>query len=905
MSPEPPSFSALPRPARVLVGAVTALAVGVVAVAQLTAGGPLEPLPFAICLALWTVGSFFDVRAPGGYWLQPHLPAFVAAVALLPPAAIAMVAVAVFLPGALQRGERWYRPAFNAATFALGGAIAGTVVSLTCGPGTAGELARGDVAALFAAVLVLVGVNHALVSAVSALTRGDAPRRALEGALRLRTTFGAGLFFDLALALTGASMAVMWRSYPEALPLAVGPAGLVCASLLVPKLHHASRTDAKTGLFNYGHVHHLMGVGIADATRTARPVSVLMVDLDHLRKLNNRHGHLLGDHVIAEVARVLAEVTGDRGSAGRFGGEEFCAVLPETTALEAATVAEEVRARVAALPVSGTRHPSTVSIGVASFPEHGADVEAVLHAADMALYDAKLGGRNRVRVAPPKASTGHVAVPARRRRRRGRAEVRATETARRIVQAAAEAHGPAAPRETPEPPVRHRRRRGAARGALLVSLCLPAAAGVAALAAPAAGTARIATNPVLAAVLLVALVVLAGQRADPSGRPRRLPPHVAAVLALAAVFGPAGPLAGGAALLAVRLARRQATPDAVLDFTTLAVAGGVAAGAFSVLVGAGLDRVLAGAAAGIVLHLVSFPLQRAGALVPHGRAARRRDRRLALLPHHGLAGTVAGMVAGAAVHTDRATLPLLLALGVAAVYAAERRGPAGHGDAPSHAELERANEQLRSLLDDNQALVARLQQSYLSTITSLARTIEAKDPYTGGHTERVARVATALAGELGFDGEDLRAVEVGAVIHDIGKIGVSDATLLKPGPLTTPELEEMRRHPEISSYIVAELDLPPIVKQMVRSHHERFDGGGYPDRLAAEEIPLAARILTVADALDAMTSDRPYRRARPLDEALAEIEVDAGTHFCPEVVDALGRCLRSERAPAVEALLAA
>jgi putative nucleotidyltransferase with HDIG domain len=211
-----------------------------------------------------------------------------------------------------------------------------------------------------------------------------------------------------------------------------------------------------------------------------------------------------------------------------------------------------------------------------------------------------------------------------------------------------------------------------------------------------------------------------------------------------------------------------------------------------------------------------------------------------------------------------------------------------------HDELERANSSLRGLVDEKQALVSRMHRSYLSTITSLARTIEAKDPYTGGHTERVARIACLVAEEMGFDSTDVRAINVGAVIHDIGKIGVPDRVLLKAGALEPEELDHIRRHPEISSYILAELDLPPIVKQMVRSHHERFGGGGYPDGLAGEEIPLAARILSVADALDAMTSDRPYRNARPLPEALAEIDSRSGEQFCPRVVEALHACLRRQ-----------
>ncbi|MDX6620080.1 MAG: hypothetical protein QOK36_2466, partial [Gaiellales bacterium] len=180
-------------------------------------------------------------------------------------------------------------------------------------------------------------------------------------------------------------------------------------------------------------------------------------------------------------------------------------------------------------------------------------------------------------------------------------------------------------------------------------------------------------------------------------------------------------------------------------------------------------------------------------------------------------------------------------------------------------------------------------------ITSLARTIEAKDPYTGGHTERVRDFAMLLARELGLCEEDLRAVEVGSIIHDIGKIGVPDRVLLKPGKLDADEMEEIRRHPEISSYIVADLDLPPIVHQMVRSHHERWDGRGYPDGLAGEEIPMAARIVGAADAFVAMTESRPYEGPRRHAEAVEELMQGAGSHFDPQVVAAIVAVLEHER----------
>jgi putative nucleotidyltransferase with HDIG domain len=178
----------------------------------------------------------------------------------------------------------------------------------------------------------------------------------------------------------------------------------------------------------------------------------------------------------------------------------------------------------------------------------------------------------------------------------------------------------------------------------------------------------------------------------------------------------------------------------------------------------------------------------------------------------------------------------------------------------------------------------------LATVTTLVRALEARDAGTAGHSERVAAIACLLAEALSFAEDELEAVAVGALIHDIGKLGVPDRILSKPGALSAAEQVHVRRHPEISTHILGSLDLPPVVRHMVRSHHERYAGGGYPDGLAGDDIPLAARVLAVADALDAMTSDRPYRAGRPLDEALDEVRARRGEQFCPLVVGALETC---------------
>jgi len=195
---------------------------------------------------------------------------------------------------------------------------------------------------------------------------------------------------------------------------------------------------------------------------------------------------------------------------------------------------------------------------------------------------------------------------------------------------------------------------------------------------------------------------------------------------------------------------------------------------------------------------------------------------------------------------------------------------------------------------ESAALVERVWRTHLETIAALSRSMEAKDYYTGGHTERVAAIAVALGRRLGFDGPELDALEIGALLHDIGKIGIPERILNKPDALTEEEWKVMKEHPIISDHILSEVDLHPVVRQVARHSHERYDGAGYPDKLAGEDIPLPSRIVLVADAVDALTTDRPYRPARHLLAALQEIREHSGSQFCPTVVRALEQVFREE-----------
>jgi len=186
-------------------------------------------------------------------------------------------------------------------------------------------------------------------------------------------------------------------------------------------------------------------------------------------------------------------------------------------------------------------------------------------------------------------------------------------------------------------------------------------------------------------------------------------------------------------------------------------------------------------------------------------------------------------------------------------------------------------------------------QMFLGTIRALAVALEAKDRYTYGHADRVARLSVEIGKRLGMSDHELEILQYAAILHDIGKIGIRDEVLNKPGRYTPEEFEEMKRHPVIGARIVASVKALEQGADWIRHHHERYDGTGYPDGLKGEEIPLGARIIAVADAFDAMLYDRPYKAGRPLPEVIVEFKRSSGTHFDPKVVDVLLELIQDPR----------
>ncbi|WP_069650812.1 HD-GYP domain-containing protein [Caloranaerobacter ferrireducens] len=183
---------------------------------------------------------------------------------------------------------------------------------------------------------------------------------------------------------------------------------------------------------------------------------------------------------------------------------------------------------------------------------------------------------------------------------------------------------------------------------------------------------------------------------------------------------------------------------------------------------------------------------------------------------------------------------------------------------------------------------------YMETIQALTNAMEAKDAYTKGHADRVGKYAVKLARALNLSDKKIENIKNAAILHDIGKIGIDDQILKKPGKLTDEEYQKIKEHPSIGAEILKGVNFLKEVSNIVRHHHERYDGKGYPDGLKEDEIPVEAAILAIADVYDAMTSDRPYRKALSKDVALSEIEKNAGTQFDPEFAKMFVKVMRNE-----------
>lgn len=381
----------LPRPARIYIATVLAIALVAGVVSVLVAPPRLQLAPEALLLLLAaTIAQQFKVKSPKHQSYYTTTIFFFAAALLLHPGYVIAIIIAAHAVELVRVRYRWYIPAFNVANFVLCAMAASAIFSA----GTSGHAAVGGQAVTFAVLagLVFVVLNHLMTALVIMWARGVPIARA-------GTLDWENLGTDLALMSVGALGCLLWLTNPWLVPLSLGPLFLIYRSLLVPTLQEEARTDPKTELANMKHWNQVAQVEVERARRFERPLSVALADLDLLRDVNNRHGHLVGDQLIRRVADAIRGALREYDLPARFGGDEFAVLMPETTLSEAMTVAERIRRGVEAIEIrlaDGTPVRASVSIGVALFPAHGRSSSDLLAAADRAVYQAKALGRNRV-----------------------------------------------------------------------------------------------------------------------------------------------------------------------------------------------------------------------------------------------------------------------------------------------------------------------------------------------------------------------------------------------------------------------------------------------------------------------------------------------------------------------------
>jgi len=848
-----------------------------------------ETVELALVLgALAAVGQLFVVITPRNqsYHVTPGL--IVAGAILLPVPLVAAIVVAQHVPEWVKERYPWFIQIFNIANYTLGAVAASAVYGAIADRAPGGADTRFVLGGL-AATVAFVLVTHVLLALVLCLARGHS---FLETGL---FTFHS-LSVDGVLTVLGVVIAALWSDNPLLIVPALAPLLLLHRTLLLPKLEAEARQDPKTGLYNARFFTDALEEAIERLERGGAPFSLLLADLDLLREINNRFGHLAGDIVLAGVARVFRDTLRPHDIAARFGGEEFCVLLPDTPEADALGIAERIRRAVesASFEVDTATAPIsvTVSIGLASAPTDAATARDLLHLADVAVYRAKGEGRNRTTWAskPPgpidaAASAGQAAAALPEQTDEYRSQVAAPEPTADVSGLRSgersRASSSPAPNNLGLRPILH---------------VIAVVVGVLGIGLGALFAAALAVDVDLVSLGLVAALVALGQ-ALAVGSFDNSSISVSAVgsLAGAALIGPAAALPLALVVCAVEVvANRPPLHKLLFNCGALTLSSLAAAGVLAVMPRDDWAVAFDGGVAGAVYFAVNIGLLAAViGLETRERWLRVLRQRFSWLFVYYVVYGIVGAVVALGYELSGPIGLFVFALPIVLLRKAQR-------DYMTHTEanVRRLKTAAATIEEQNESLLRAnglLRERTTEAMKSLAAAVDARDPYTAGHSRRVQRIAVEIGRELGLDDDALSAVSYAALFHDIGKLAVPDAVLLKEGTLDPDEWEYVRRHPVEGERIVGHLGFLQDATPAIRHHHERFDGAGYPDGLVGDAIPLAARVIHLADAFDSMRSSRTYREEIPVPGVIAEIRKGAGAQFCPRCVDAFERAYEAGR----------
>ena len=690
------------------------------------------------------------------------------------------------------------------------------------------------------------------------------------------------------------------------------------------RLEHQARTDSLTGLLNHRSFHEQLLHALQDASRTHRPAAVLMLDIDDFKKINDVHGHGVGDEVLRLLADALRSCVRPKDVVCRLGGEEFGVIMGSCDDRDALRVAGRILDRLSELNFVGVG-TLTVSMGIALGPVHAMNPRELTACAEAAMMTAKADGKNRV-VLYEDGGTTRPDVTRSARDVRSLAHMKMLQSlsgklnrlndVRRIgdeiaieLRSLIDYHNcrvfvvdgeemvPIAFRgeftaETAALPLEVLRGRV---GLGITGRC--AETGESLRVGDAANCEfghRIPGTPIIEESLLAV--------------PLRYSTNVVGVIVVSKLgldqFDEDDErllevLAGHAAVAVENARLYDAARREALSATSLLEFGRELASATS------LDEIFARVVE-LTATLLSAPrtsvwLQGEDGWVVarklHGHSDEQRARVLERRFEVTLGGRKEPFVLGPdewqAVDSDP-----LDANASYAIAPLDVDGRWGCIVAALPYDVDFGERELRllgglarqaNLAIANASNFEGLERSFVSTVEALANALEANDEYTSTHARWITDLSLRVGRELGLEETQLKRLELGALLHDIGKIGIQGSILSKPGRLTSEERAVMETHPELGERIIAPIEKLQEVREIVRHCHERWDGRGYPDGISGEEIPLEARIIFVCDAYHAMTTDRPYRKRLSHPEAVRRLREAAGTQFDAQVVEtALG-----------------
>jgi diguanylate cyclase (GGDEF)-like protein/putative nucleotidyltransferase with HDIG domain len=743
-----------------------------------------------------------------------------------------------------------------------------------------------NIIALIIAMATFTLVNHLLVGMVVWVARG-------EDLVKSGIFDFLPLVIDFTLLAMGASGALLWMVSPFAVVLSALPIYLIYSTLKVPALERKTETDQKTGLFNDQYFQHALQIELDRANRFGRPITVAMADMDLLRNINNTYGHLAGDEVLIGVARILKGSFRDVDTVARFGGEEFAILMPETTPEEIYAHIDEVRQKIQEtefmVETSVTPIHVTLSFGIAGREEQQVIAKELIHNADSALYHAKLNGRNRAYIYTADGyqalfqQTSEVSTPA--------TQVEVTRADLATQDSQPQQTSSTRPQAPPEKPTGDQSQANHPTWHLHAFIGFMAIASLVLF--------YVLFHPIPKGFDWLGLVALTGILAltewfsvDIYYRDTSVSTSTAPLLAGVFLFGPLGLLVMSLTFALIAKVKHNSKWSRVIFNTSNQLFAGLIC--FGMIHLTAVSYPEWGFWAQILLALVSAAIFYISTTVAISMAMHLdaglpfsetwKEKFSWLLPYYLVLGLVALILAYAyqsqgLLGTGIVIIPLLLMRFSQKQFIDRTRGAVN--------ELKEKNVILVRNADEIQKLNEGL-------LNALAEVIDLRDPYVLGHSKQVTQYAVMLASRMGLPAEQIEVIRKASLLHDIGKLGISDKILRKPGPLTKEEFAIIRGHPLLGAEILAASQaLAPLIP-VVRHHHEQYDGNGYPGELGGEQIPVEARIVAVADAVESMASDRPYRRALSYQEIIVEIQKTTGTQFDPLVASIMLDLLREQ-----------